>query len=458
MAHPSLPLAELHLHMYGTIRAEDYLERLGAREIDWGFYETMFERAYGERPALREILARHRAGDPDAPGEFRRLFVFGDADAGNFQRFQAKFNLLINGSELMNVAAGRLADPVATLTEEFDFFVARMLADQRRQGIAYAEQRLMFGPPFSAEMTRNLSLEVLARYARASRDGFTARLALSLPRKDPWRDFELVRELALGPHGECVTGVDFCYVEEGHPPKEKREFFAAVREFNERHPERALAILYHVGESFTDKSLESAVRWVHEAAAFGAHRLGHAIALGVDPDVYGAHERAEPASERLDQIAYDLEHAEGLRARGVRVDEAALRRERDELRAGPADHSLTHAYDAARLADVRARQEFALARVRASGAVVEVCPTSNLRIGGIADPLHHPVHRFLEAGVPFVVASDDPGIFDTTVRAELDWVAREAALEPGEIEAVVERAWRSRSEVLSGREGPRSVV
>ena len=107
---------------------------------------------------------------------------------------------------------------------------------------------------------------------------------------------------------------------------------------------------------------------------------------------------------------------------------------------------------------MRARQEFALARVRASGAVVEVCPTSNLRIGGIADPLHHPVHRFLEAGVPFVVASDDPGIFDTTVRAELDWVAREAALEPGEIEALVERAWRSRSEVLSGREGPRSVV
>jgi len=33
MADPRLPLAELHLHMYGTIRAEDYLERLGAREV-----------------------------------------------------------------------------------------------------------------------------------------------------------------------------------------------------------------------------------------------------------------------------------------------------------------------------------------------------------------------------------------------------------------------------------------
>ena len=142
----------------------------------------------------------------------------------------------------------------------------------------------------------------------------------------------------------------------------------------------------------------------------------------------------------------------GLRARGVRVDENALARERDELQLRKPDDRVTHHYDAARLADVRARQAYAMARVRATGAVVEVCPTSNLRIGGIADPLHHPVHRFLDAGVPFVVASDDPGIFDTTIRAELDWVAREAALEPGAVEDLIERAWRSRSEVLTGRE------
>ena len=439
--------------MYGTIRADDYLDRLGARDVDWRFYETMFERAYGERPPVREILERHRAGDPEARHAFRRLFVFGDADAGNFTRFQAKFNLLINGSEMMNAASGVHADPVPPLAEEIDFFITRMLADQRRQGIAYAEQRMMFGPPFTAELTRRLSLSILERYAQASREGgFQARLAFSLPRRDPWPDFELVRELALGQYGEAVTGVDFCYVEEGFPPKDKREFFAAVHEFNDRHPERALAILYHVGESFTDKSLESAVRWVHEAAALGAHRLGHAIALGVDPEVYGPHVRTESVDERLDQIGYDLEHAEGLRARGVRVDENALARERESLCKLPADGRVTHVYDAPRLADVRARQEFALARVRAAGAVVEVCPTSNLRIGGIADPLHHPVHRFIEAGVPFVVSSDDPGIFDTTVRDELDWVAREANLEPGAVDDLIERAWNSRSEVVSGRE------
>jgi len=451
---PRLKLAELHLHLYGTIRADDYLERLGARAgaIDWAFYEKTYERAYGARPPVRDILQRHLAGDADAASAFRDLFVFGDADAGNFQRFQAKFNLLINGSELMNAAAGLHADPVPPVAEEIDFFVTRMLEDQRRQGIGYAEQRMLFGGNFPIEVMRRLSSSILERYAAATRDGFTARLALGLPRADPWPCFELVKELALGPYGEFVTGVDFCNVEEGFPPKHKREFFAAAHDWNERHPERALAILYHVGESFTDKSLESAVRWVHEAAEFGAHRLGHAIALGIDPEVYGAHERHESVEERLDQIEYDLSHADGLRSRGVRVDANALQTERAELRERAPTERVVHRYDDARAIEVRARQDYAMTCVRRTRAVVEVCPTSNLRIGGIADPQHHPVHRFLDAGVPFVVASDDPGIFDTTVRNELDWVTREAGLEAGAVEDLIARAWRSRSEILTGRE------
>ncbi len=42
------------------------------------------------------------------------------------------------------------ADPVPPVAEEIDFFVARMLEDQRHQGIAYAEQRMLFGPNFPA--------------------------------------------------------------------------------------------------------------------------------------------------------------------------------------------------------------------------------------------------------------------------------------------------------------------
>jgi hypothetical protein len=448
-SQPRPPLAELHLHLYGTIRAEDYLEHVASREIDWGYYEDRFEDAYGTRPPVREILDRHKRGDPAAASAWKRLFVFGDADAGNFRRFSAKFHLLENGSAFMRI--GQRADVLPELVSEMGFFVDRMLADQQRQGIAYAEQRLLLGVRAPADVARAIMNPILARYAAASRDGLAARLAPSLPRSDPWPMWEVVKQLALGPHGALVTGVDFCHVEEGFPPREKAEFFRAVHEWNARHPKRALAILYHVGESFVDKSIESAIRWVQEAAELGAHRLGHAIALGIDPECYGEHERSESTAERRDQLAYDLAHADGLARHGVRVDRALVRRELDLLAELPPTQAVQYRYDAARLAEVRARQDYAMQRVRAAGAVIEVCPTSNLRIGGIGDPTHHPVHRFLDAGLRVVVASDDPGIFDTTVRDELDWVAKHAALEPEAVRALAESAWRSRSEVVSGR-------
>lgn len=443
------PLAELHLHLYGTIRAEDYLEHVQHRDVDWALYERAFEEAYGTRPPVREILERHRAGDARAAREWKDLFVFGDADAGDFSRFQAKFNLLMAGSEFTKL--GSHEDPMPPLLRELHFFLERMLDDQRRQGIGYAEQRVLLGG-LPIEWIRGISLPVLETYAASTRKGLTARLAMSLPREDPWRLWELVQELALGPYGEFLTGVDFCNVEEGFPPKDKAEFFGALRAFNERHPERALALLYHVGESFRDKSLESAIRWVQEAAELGAQRLGHAIALGVDPACYGEHSRSESAAERLDQVGYDLEHAGGLRARGVTIDEPALRRERDSLRARPPAETLEIRYDRTRLDDVRARQEYAMDRVREAGAVVEVCPSSNARIGAIDDPEHHPVHRFLEHGIPVVVGTDDPGIFDVTLDGEIDWVIRAAGLGPELRDELVAASWRYRSEVLSGRE------
>ena len=110
---------------------------------------------------------------------------------------------------------------------------------------------------------------MLKTYSEYEGSDIEPRLAVSLPRNNPWPDWEVTKEVALGAYGHLLTGIDFCYLEEGRPPKEQRELFEAVKDFNRMHPERALAILYHVGESFSDKSLESAVRWVHEAAELG---------------------------------------------------------------------------------------------------------------------------------------------------------------------------------------------
>ncbi len=446
-------LAELHLHLYGTIRAADYLQHLAEREVDWAWYEDEMVAAYGAHPPVRDVLDRHRAGDTAAAAAFEELFVFGDADAGNFDRFQAKFNLLIAGSAMFDVLRGA-PDALEHLRLEVEFFLDRIRADQIAQGIGYAEQRLLVGGALRGDIARSLLADMLAAYSASSDGTITQRMAVGLPRRDPWPLWEHTTELALGPNGDALTGIDFCHVEEGHPPKDKAEFFAAVHDFNDAHPGRALAILYHVGESFRDKSLESSVRWVQEAAELGAHRLGHAIALGVDPDCYGEHDRTESAAERLDQIDYDIIHADGLARHGVSVDVVALGEERQRLATLAADDMVTHRYNAARLDDVRRRQDYAMDRVTAAGAVVEVCPTSNRRIGAIADPAHHPVTRFLERGVPIVVGSDDPGIFGTTLSDELDWVTTVAGLDDAGRRELVDAAWRYRSEVMIGRVPP----
>jgi len=414
----------------------------------WERYEPAFERAYGRASDARAIVERHRAGDPRAAFEFENLFVFGAEDAGSFARFQAKFDLISAASVVGLAAAAEEYIPQAV--DEIREAARAVLEDQAREGIGYAEHRFFFGastPSVLIEQGLRALLEVFAQSERP-----IARLAPSLPRSDPWRHWEIVQRLATSELGAPLTGIDFCFIEEGHPPKEQRVLFDAVHEHNAERPDRALAILYHVGESFEDKSLESAVRWVHEAAELGAHRLGHAIALGVDPDAYGAHVRRESVAERRDQIAYDLRHGDELARFGVHVDRHALGREEEILRARAAEEHLQIVYDHRRLHEVRARQRFAMSAVRSFGAVVEVCPTSNLRIGGLRDPQHHPVQRFLAEGVPVVVASDDPGIFGTTLRDELAWVAEHADLGAAGVDALIARAWASRSERLSGRE------
>ena len=443
------PLADLHIHFGGTIPSADYLEFLRDRNVDWRHYESRYQAAYGEIPPIRDILERHRSGDPGAAEEFHRLFVLGDQDAGNFARFQAKFNLLLSGLQALDFfQTGRNFPAVI---EQIRYFLHKGTTAQRRQGTRYAEQRIMLSE-FSIEHAMEVLLAILKEYAQYEASDFQPRLAVSLPREDPWPMWELTRDLALGPYGHLLTGIDFCYIEEGHPPKEKQSLFVEVKDFNHRHPERALAVLYHVGESYQDKSLESAVRWVHEAAELGAHRLGHAIALGFDPEVYGRHQRTETVAERTDQLNYDLRHADWLRRHGVPIDPQTARQELAELKALPNDQQLILEYDQQRLDQLRGRQRYAMECIRSLGSVVEVCPTSNRRIGGISRPEHHPVLQFLSNDVPFVVASDDPGIFDTTLAEEIDWVIQAAGLSPDSFDEIAQRSWLYRSEVLTGRE------
>ncbi len=330
-------------------------------------------------------------------------------------------------------------------------FIHQTIAAQRRRNVGYIEQRMNVGLRYSRAQAQELIRSMLASYSKWADSEIQPRLAVSLPRENPWPTWEVVKDAALGPLGSFLTGIDFCNAEEGYPPREQRELFDAVQDFNHRHPDRALAILYHVGESFNDKSLESSVRWVHEAADFGAHRLGHAISLGVDPALYGNHTRNESVAERIDQLNYDLNHRDGLAKFGIQVDIAAIKQELQRLKACPTDCLLTIEYEDAKLDEIRLRQKYAIDCVHALGAVIEVCPTSNRRIGGITSPEHHPLKQFIASDAPFVIATDDPGIFGTTLADELAWVTQHHDVTDDAMAHIIDLAWSSRSEVLTGR-------
>jgi hypothetical protein len=443
------PKAELHVHLGGCIGYGTCLEMLLAcPDPKWTWYETHFEEAYGMPSEARSLVAQVAAGDEDARARFREVFEFGDGDGGQFSKFQAKFNLLLVGDmafrclrEDVSVEDGlRALGPV----------IESIHRERQRQALDHVETRLFLG-----RASRDRGQPFIAGILEAYDDlpgSPNTELIVSLDRGDPLTLWQGVKELALGPTGHRLVGVDFCNVEEGFPPKGLSAFFDDFNAFNREHPERRLALVYHVGESYDDKSLESAVRWVVEAALAGAHRLGHAIALGIHPNHYGPHSRTELVSERRDQIAYDLSHKADLRAYGVPVDETALATELQTLSGRADDDCIEISYDERRLLEFGHRQRLGADQIRATQAIIEVCPSSNRRIAGIRNDEHHPIHRFAEWNLPFIICSDDPGLFGVTLDDELETARLMLNWKPEEMSPLIERAWSHRSVLASGRE------
>lgn len=59
-----------------------------------------------------------------------------------------------------------------------------------------------------------------------------------------------------------------------------------------------------------------------------------------------------------------------------------------------------------------------LAELAERGIPLEVCPSSNIRLGAASSLEEHPFDRLLEAGVDVTVNSDDPPFFETTLNDE----------------------------------------
>lgn len=61
-----------------------------------------------------------------------------------------------------------------------------------------------------------------------------------------------------------------------------------------------------------------------------------------------------------------------------------------------------------------AEDEDCLKQIRERKIPLEVCPWSNIALGHYSEA-NHPLPRLIESGVPVVICSDDPGIFDKTL-------------------------------------------
>lgn len=59
-----------------------------------------------------------------------------------------------------------------------------------------------------------------------------------------------------------------------------------------------------------------------------------------------------------------------------------------------------------------------MARLRDGGIVLEVCPTSNVCLGGYSSLSEHPLPQLMAAGIKVTLNSDDPPMFSTTLTDE----------------------------------------
>ncbi len=371
---------------------------------------------------LDPIAIFDRASRTGSLTEIEEVMVYGADEGGDFDKFDigCYFPLCVTGYYLDR--------------NEHDAVIRRVVERHKREGISYIEYRqgVGYSDEFKEEW-KDWHKRFMKYLKKASTERFEAKYILRLS----GNPYNAVKELvAENPDlSDVLVGLDFSGKE--LPPKTHRRFFERLREEKNADIDTVLDVVVHIGEVFFDKSMESAIRWCHETAEFGVARLGHCTALGLDPEIAvkrrgGAHTE-ETLSERLDQVEYDLKYERHLQDRGVKIEKDKLLKEKEALMGRNPHEMVRSAYDEGRIAELRKRQDFVLERIKELGTVIETCPTSNLRIGGIPDMTYHPFKKFYEFGLNIAICTDDPGIFKTSLSDEVDLISKTFDIDTDEL-------------------------
>ncbi len=84
-----------------------------------------------------------------------------------------------------------------------------------------------------------------------------------------------------------------------------------------------------------------------------------------------------------------------------------------------------------------------MAYLREKRITLEICATSNLRLGLSSSLSTHPLRQFLAAGISLTVNSDDPLLLETDISRELYAVAKALALSKAQVTELVATAARA---------------
>jgi aminodeoxyfutalosine deaminase len=83
-----------------------------------------------------------------------------------------------------------------------------------------------------------------------------------------------------------------------------------------------------------------------------------------------------------------------------------------------------------------------LAHLREKNIPLEICITSNLRTGAVATLEDHPVRKLFDAGVPIILNTDDPALFDCTLAGEFQLAREQFGFSEPELEVVARNAFQ----------------
>jgi hypothetical protein len=400
-----------HVHAFGCLSPEDlwgyFLKHGPSRKTSLDWYSKTYRGAFLETPSWEAwILEKDFAS-------FSRFYLC--QTPMSFAQFQAKFNIIIALCDLGPESLDLLNLPMERHASE---------------GLRQVEYRFPLPPRFSQfefESYLDRVSKLLGNVNQKHGCKFTATAAFSLPREIDW--YPLHYQWLKGwmkKHPEkslYFTGIDFSYFEENDEILSKESFFNQVREDNLKDPDLALAILLHVGETFETISAGLSMLRVLEACHLGVHRIGHGHVLGYD--FQGQVIRKQSPLINIDSIKsrmakYGLTWEVISRGQDLVEDAAMLRHLQDEVLRHPG----------------------------LKKSVFEHCPTSSRLLSGSAKS---PFETFFQYEVPTVLCSDDPGIFGTTQKVEIQKIKE--MIPKLDVKFQNQFAKTVRSEVLSGKIG-----